>query len=349
VLAAEQSPVLTDPSNLSVETWTAIETAEAQARDGFRTLRSDLEDGLGAVNEGVGNLTRAMESFRLGKLFTDMVMSRPGIAMADLASAPGDQRNKIIQWVAANDMVGGFHQSVCDQRQPGTGDWFLQGDTYQRWKASAASFLWLHGIPGSGKTVLCSSIINDAVSYCSLRVNHHLAFFYFSFSDEARQSTDACIRSVLRQLLLQRDTLPARVVDIWKKSGHTQPALDTWREMLHAVVEGNRETFVLVDALDECPSLSGERERLLKFLRSLVEMHLPSLHILVTSRKVSDVERVLGQLGHFGPFGIRNAEVDRDIVKYVEVEIGQDSVMQQWPAGLRHEVERELGSRANGM
>ena len=171
----------------------------------------------------------------------------------------------------------------------------------------------------------------------------------FSFSDGARQSTDVFIRSVLRQLLLQRDTLPARVVDIWKKFGHTQLALDTWKEMLHAVVEGNRETFVLVDALDECPSLSGERERLLKFLRSLVEMHLPSLHVLVTSRKVSDVERVLGRLGHFGPFGIRNAEVDRDIVKYVEVEIGQDPVMQQWPAGLRYEVERELGSRANGM
>ena len=87
VLAAEQSPVLTGPSNLSVETRMAIETAEVQARDGFRTLRSDLEDGLGTVNEGVGNLTRAMERFRLGKRITDIVMSGPGSATADLASA----------------------------------------------------------------------------------------------------------------------------------------------------------------------------------------------------------------------------------------------------------------------
>jgi hypothetical protein len=88
VFAAEQSPVLTGPSNLSVETRTAIETAEAQARDGFRTLRSDLEDGLGAVDEGMGNLTRAMERLRLGKRITDIAMSGPGSAMADLASAP---------------------------------------------------------------------------------------------------------------------------------------------------------------------------------------------------------------------------------------------------------------------
>jgi len=106
---------------------------------------------------------------------------------------------------------------------------------------------------------------------------------------------------------------------------------------------------VLVDALDECPSISGEREKLLKFVRSLVEMSLPNLHILVTSRKVSDVDYALGPLDPLGPFGIRNSDVDRDILGYVETEISQDRVMKQWPCELRQEAENELGSRANGM
>jgi hypothetical protein len=264
-------------------------------------------------------------------------------------SGVGDQREKIIQWVASSDTVGSFHQSICDQRQAGTGDWFLQSKTYQKWRSSPASFIWLHGIPGCGKTVLCSSIIKETISYCSLSVNHHLGFFYFSFSDTARQSTEIFIRSILRQLLLQRETLPSPIVDKWKKFRHTQPGLDTWREALRDVAEGNRETYVLVDALDECPSIAGERGKLLKFVESLLGMNVPNLHILVTSRKLSDVENALGSLGGFGPVGIRNADVDQDIVKYVEVEISQDEVMEQWPCALRKEVEKELGSRAHGM
>ena len=110
-----------------------------------------------------------------------------------------------------------------------------------------------------------------------------------------------------------------------------------------------RETYVLVDAFDECPSLSGEPEKLLKFVRGLVEMKLPNLHILVTSRKVSDVEYVLNSLRVFKPFDICNAEVDQDIVKYIKVEIHQDRVMKQWPSSVREEVEKELGSKASGM
>lgn len=197
--------------------------------------------------------------------------------------------------------------------------------------------------------MLCSSVIAETIAYCSLRANHHLGFFYFSFSNTERQSTDVFIRSVLRQLLLQRETLPNRVVDIWRRFGHTQPNLDTWKEMLCAVVEGNRETYLLVDALDECPSLSGERGKLLKYVRVLIGMKMPNLHILVTSRKESDIEDVLGHIGDFGPFSIRNAQVDHDILSYLKEEMSRDRIMQQWPSALRREVETELGSKANGM
>ena len=36
-----------------------------------------------------------------------------------------------------------------------TGEWFLQSDVFQSWcKSTASSILWLHGIPGSGKSKL---------------------------------------------------------------------------------------------------------------------------------------------------------------------------------------------------
>jgi hypothetical protein len=182
-----------------------------------------------------------------------------------------------------------------------------------------------------------------------MRANHHLGFFYFSFSDTTRQSTEVFIRSILRQLLLQRETLPDGVVNIWRMHGHTSPALGIWKDALRETVKGNRETFVLVDALDECPLHSGERLKLLRFLEEVVNMKLYNLHLLATSRRESDVERMLGRLGDIPPFSIQNAEVDQDILSYVEGEINQDEVMKLWPATLKFEVERELGSKAHGM
>jgi hypothetical protein len=38
------------------------------------------------------------------------------------------------------------HNIACDLHREGTATWFLQGDTFSQWKASApSSLLWIHG------------------------------------------------------------------------------------------------------------------------------------------------------------------------------------------------------------
>jgi len=41
--------------------------------------------------------------------------------------------------------------------------WFTQGRTFKEWDLTAG-LLWIHGKPGSGKSILCSSIIERATS-----------------------------------------------------------------------------------------------------------------------------------------------------------------------------------------
>ncbi|KAF9775766.1 hypothetical protein IL306_006108 [Fusarium sp. DS 682] len=225
----------------------------------------------------------------------------------------------------------------------------LQGETYAQWKTSPNSFLWLHGIPGCGKTVLCSSIIKETVSFCSLRDNHLLGFFYFSFSDTERQSTNAFARSVLRQLLLQRQTLPDAIVDIYRRYSHSFPTLGSWKSALKGTIQASKETYILIDALDECPDHLGERKQLLGFIKGLMDLELPNLHVLVTSRREQDIDRALSQRGTCPPLSIQTSVVDEDIQSYVRSEISQDDIMSRWPPALQEEVHRELVSRANGM
>lgn len=53
------------------------------------------------------------------------------------------------------------HKIACELRHMGTMAWFIRGDTSE-WKWSKpGSFLWIHGKPGAGKSILYSAIIQD--------------------------------------------------------------------------------------------------------------------------------------------------------------------------------------------
>ncbi|KAL1687582.1 hypothetical protein GGG16DRAFT_116816 [Schizophyllum commune] len=54
--------------------------------------------------------------------------------------------------------------AVITQRQDGTCHWLFEHDTYKRWIAASNGFLWLAGIPGSGKTVLASAVIQSTMA-----------------------------------------------------------------------------------------------------------------------------------------------------------------------------------------
>lgn len=58
-----------------------------------------------------------------------------------------------MDWYSAVDPYSN-HSAACEKREPTTGDWFLNCAEFAAWLISQKSFLWLHGIPGCGKTVL---------------------------------------------------------------------------------------------------------------------------------------------------------------------------------------------------
>ncbi|KAN0132377.1 hypothetical protein V8E53_009803 [Lactarius tabidus] len=64
-------------------------------------------------------------------------------------------------------------------------------------------------------------------------------------------------------------------------------------------VLAERPMYIVMDALDECPDDSGiptARGEVLIVLKDLVGLHLPNLHICVTSRPEVDIKSVLNQL-----------------------------------------------------
>src|SRR2546423_3629801 len=106
------------------------------------------------------------------------------------------RREKIERWLSPPDPSTNYNKALR-QRQEGTGNWFLQSHAFAKWKTQRNSFLWLYGIPGCGKTILSSTIIEDLKRTLS---RQPLLYFYFDFNDTDKQTLDSMVRSLMSQL-----------------------------------------------------------------------------------------------------------------------------------------------------
>ncbi|KAF9218089.1 hypothetical protein BS17DRAFT_368068 [Gyrodon lividus] len=87
------------------------------------------------------------------------------------------------------------HEDTCALRQAETCTWLLETEIYRSWRRGGSPFLWLEGKPGSGKSVLASSVIEELKrSRC---VGEVLAFFYCDFRHERTTGAHEVMRSLL--------------------------------------------------------------------------------------------------------------------------------------------------------
>jgi ankyrin repeat domain-containing protein 50 len=114
------------------------------------------------------------------------------------------------------------------------------------------------------------------------------------------------------------------------------------------MLESTGQTFIIVDALDECP-YGEERTQLSVVLKEFSTWALPNLHILVTSRKEPDIYKVLALLVTFPPVCIQTKQVDADIRLHVKTQLANDADLKEWSPQIKGEIETTLVEGADGM
>jgi hypothetical protein len=115
---------------------------------------------------------------------------------------------------------------------------------------------------------------------------------------------------------------------------------------------GPRPVYLVIDALDECPStssLSSPREKLLSFLEDLVEAKLPNLRLCVTSRPEVDIEAIIKPLAFRSVSLHDECGQKDDIIKYIESTVNRNKNMQNWSPEHRQLVVDVLTEKADGM
>ncbi|KAI0291533.1 hypothetical protein BC826DRAFT_955573 [Russula brevipes] len=262
-------------------------------------------------------------------------------------------RQDLHRWLSPSDPSTN-HNIACGSHHEGTAEWFFQGSIFKGWK-STGSLLWLHGKPGSGKTIICSAIIHDILSLCDTGMAS-IGYFYFDFRDKGKQTRANLLPSLVTQLSAGSDPCCDILSRFYcaHKNGTQKPSEAALMECLKEMVTlpNQPPIYLIVDALDECPNTSGlpsPREQVLELLQELVDLSLPNLHICVTSRPEIDIRAALEPLTSRRVSLHDQSGQKNDIIEYVTSVVHSDARMRRWREEDRKMVIETLSERADGM
>ena len=204
---------------------------------------------------------------------------------------------------------------------------------------------------------LSSTIIQDIEAMCKAG-QASIAYFYFDFRDVNKQSLHHLVPSLLSQLSTSSD----RRCDILSRlyldheRGNKQPSDIVLAECLKQIITlpSQRQIYLIMDAVDECPNSSGiptPRERVLRLIQELVDLRLSHLHICVTSRPEIDIRDVLDPLTSLKVSLHDQTGQKEDIAGYIKSVVYSDSepIMKRWRPEDKELVIETLSERADGM
>jgi Cdc6-like AAA superfamily ATPase len=258
---------------------------------------------------------------------------------------------EIRRWLTDSDPSTNYN-SALQQRQGGTGTWFLQREEFLQWKVKCNSFLWLCGITGCGKTILSATIVQHLKESCR---NQPTLYFYFDSNDTSKQSFEVMVRSLINQLYYASKDAQKPVDDLYNvcENGQSQPDLKSLCKVFSMMVEQLQEINIVLDALDECTTRSGSsRVMLFKWIRACLGSEKGNLHLLVTSRPEEDVRRGLRD-----PVLLRSVvhvlhdAISHDIYRYISARVKESIELERWRSrpDVQNEIELHLMAKAAGM
>jgi hypothetical protein len=183
-----------------------------------------------------------------------------------------------------------------------------------------------------------------------------MAYYYFDFRDVKKQHRHGLLSSLLTQLSVQSNPYYDMLSHLYVRhdNGMQDPADSTLTETLYEMLKlpGQAPIYIILDALDECPNISGmptAREEVLELVKQLVKLGLSNVHICVTSRPEFDIRTVLEPLTRLRVSLHEEIGQKQDIVDYITNVVQSDRSMRRWREQDQQLVIKFLSEKAGGM
>ncbi|KAI1805683.1 hypothetical protein F4811DRAFT_551741 [Daldinia bambusicola] len=331
--------------------------------------KSKAEDLLKRLERHKTQLSLAMQVDNTMNL-TSMVTS-----IKDIEANLNDQEKRsVLAWLSPKLDMYEFHREQHDKQEDETCEWITSSRGWKQWLNGGSyepggyrRFIWIYGIPGAGKTVLASFLIDSIAVHC--RATGYS--YYYCHNERNQDETLHFLRWIVGDLSRQIDRFIPKELERLNQSQafDIDALLNCFAAISRKFKSEDRRVYLVIDAVDESKK---PRRRLLDVLvRIGTEMIYENVSILMTSREEDDIVGAMrqatvatnplpadkarnseGSANAFTPYTsitMSNGDVMRAIQKYVEKQFERNARFKMWPLDFRAQIETKLARNARGM
>ncbi|KAH6617611.1 hypothetical protein F5144DRAFT_586944 [Chaetomium tenue] len=286
---------------------------------------------------------------RVNKIVDDLVAQKATLSLALQSSLSRNiselkdfltdsQRHDITNWLHRTN-PSDIHNRSVNLYEPHTGDWVFRTTEWRDFINGHRRSLWIHGIPGAGKTILFSNIAQRLRGLQDRRTGW---VYYYCYFGRNQDETEPLLRWIIIQLCQQARYVPKKLSTAYRSGD--QLGIKELVSILEAVLEAFDTAFITIDALDE----SMPYTNLLACLKVIMaESRFRKVRLLMTSRQYLDIEQSIKP--HAVSFPMLNHYVDEDLRIYITSQLQSHSKFRAWPSALIEEVNFALVKGAKGM
>ena len=312
----------------------------------LREISKTMEGGFSSLLQRVGGLGGQIADLKL--------------ELAKQAPRTDVKGEDVIHWIDAVSTHDNYH-TAKNARHRDTCDWIVQLQEFQDWLNIAdtptmAKVLWLHGKPGSGKTILSARI----AEYLYEERPKSFALYFCFYGTENKRACNGIVRGWIAQILKDDDKIMNLAADVYKeRDGKTATVHEIWH-LFRLANNQQKPRYYLVDGFDECDkqeqnqpqhSLTDAKATFLAQMNETISG--TGARVIIMSRPDSEIRDQL-QLHSNGTkdlswhnYGITLSDTSDDLNVFAAGVM--DVKIPNRDAGLRQELAANVADKADGM
>ncbi|TVY39940.1 hypothetical protein LOCC1_G005838 [Lachnellula occidentalis] len=266
---------------------------------------------------------------------------------AQLLLWAAERRRKLLSRLSSIDCKH-RHRILREARHEGTGVWLTARDEYRNWGTpDTTSVLCCFGIPGCGKSVIASSVID------SLRISRPVFYYYFNYADKRTLEPANVFGTLARQCLEGMETFESLADEI-EQADHDGERLTDHSKALDFMQKAAnlyaRQFYIVLDGLDEANESS--QKVICNGVRQLLNNASVEIKLFITGREELESLLHIKPTVMFYSVIVSPTAIELDIDSYIRastrLRITEGSLVIRDPA-LEELIVQELVKGAKGM
>ncbi|RPA81743.1 hypothetical protein BJ508DRAFT_414641 [Ascobolus immersus RN42] len=236
---------------------------------------------------------------------------------------------------------------ILEKRCDGTGDWILQHNLVESWLRGEKTYVWMTGIPGAGKSVITSVILEAAENRMERTQRGIVLSFFCRGINLKKSSALAILQSFVYQYVMAvPESLPYVYEAVVKKKCSQGYLAKLFDQILGIGMD--TPVYIVLDGLDEIPD--EDISFVLKNVIRVGSSHDVRKRVFLASRRIRAVEMAKSQETRW--ILELNGITDKDIETYIRTKI--DEVIEEHDLFVREpqlaqEMPEKLIQKADGM